>query len=61
MFYPLQFVSHHCELTVTSIFVNDSEQFVSLSEQLAIRVKAALPHVELNSTLKEKMKAALLT
>jgi hypothetical protein len=61
MFYPLEFVSHHCKLTVTNIFVDGSEQFVSLSAQLVIRVMAALPHVELNSTLKEKIKAAVLT
>jgi hypothetical protein len=60
MFYPLQFVSHHCELTVTNISLNGSKQFVSLSEQLVIKVKAALPRVELNSTLKEKIKAAVV-
>jgi nuclear RNA export factor len=31
-----------------------------LSAQLVIKVKADLPHVELNSTLKEKIKEAMV-
>lgn len=51
---------HRLELIVTNIFLNGSNPFVCLFAQLVIKVRPDLPHVELNATWKEKVKAAMV-
>jgi hypothetical protein len=53
--YLLELVPHHSDLIVYY-----SKQFVSFYSQLLIKVRPGLPYVELNSTLKEKIKAAMV-
>jgi hypothetical protein len=60
MFYSLELVPLQLELIVTNIFLSSSKQFVCLFAQLLIKVRPDLPHIELNATWKEKVKAAMV-
>jgi hypothetical protein len=55
--YLLELVQHHYDIIVANSGLNHFKQLVSLYLQLIIKVKPSLPHVEVDSHLKEKMKA----